>query len=183
MLEVKTAGKLGYCFGVSQAIDKAISFAEENGPLYTLGPLAHNEAVVELLREHGIEPVAGLGESPYAELPKRGMNVAITAHGAPPETYHYLKGFDCKVLDCTCPIVGKAQAMVSQQLDGFDIVIFGDPGHQEVIGLNGWAGGARFVGTFVDLFTAEQGHRKLKLGKKVGVISQLPSYRLCSWTL
>jgi len=172
MLEVKTAGKLGYCFGVSQAIEKAISFAQDGAPLYTLGTLAHNEAVVELLREHGIEPV---DVEQYLEIFQTidpGANVAITAHGAPPATYTRFEELGCKVLDCTCPIVRKAQAVVNCQLDNFDIVIFGDPGHQEVIGLNGWARGAKFVGTFNDLFTASQGHKRLDLGKKVGVISQ-----------
>lgn len=165
MLKVKTAGKLGYCFGISQAIDKVISCAQEEAPLYTLGTLAHNEAVVEILREHGIEPVD-------VEHIDQGTNVAITAHGAPPVTYRYLEEMGCKVLDCTCPIVRKAQAVVNCQLDNFDIVIFGDPGHQEVIGLNGWARGAKFVGTCSDLFAARQGHKRLGLGKKVGVISQ-----------
>lgn len=179
MLEVKTAGKLGYCFGVSQAIEKAISFAEENGPIYTLGTLAHNEAVVELLREHGIEPISmeevlPVGTEVHATQTTIavGMNVAITAHGAPPATFQELEDSGCTILDCTCPIVSKAQAVVNCQLDDFDIVIFGDPGHQEVIGLDGWARGAKFVGTSHDLFTASQGHKRLNLRKKVGVISQ-----------
>ncbi|KKL18489.1 hypothetical protein LCGC14_2475040, partial [marine sediment metagenome] len=94
------------------------------------------------------------------------------AHGAPPAAYDTLKELGCKVLDCTCPIVRKAQAVVSQQMDGFDVVIFGDPDHQEVIGLNGWAGGAKFVGTLHSLFTEQQETKQLNLGRKVGVISQ-----------
>ncbi|KKM98788.1 hypothetical protein LCGC14_1154400 [marine sediment metagenome] len=165
---MKTPGKLGYCFGVSQAIEKAVAFAEENGPLNSLGPLAHNEDVVAYLREHRVTPIT-MEEVLSTAV---GMNVGITAHGAPPETYDTLKERGCQVLDCTCPIVRKAQAVVSQLMDGFDVVIFGDPDHQEVLGLNGWAGGAKFVGTFNDLFTAGQGYKRLGLGKRVGVISQ-----------
>jgi len=175
-MRVRTAGKLGYCFGVSQAIEKAIKFADEHGGrLYTLGTLAHNEQVVENLRSHGVEPI------PF-EKPHPGMsgvwvkvshgNIAITAHGAPPNIYDRLREFKMNILDCTCPIVRRAQKVVSQQLDGYDIVIFGDPDHQEVIGLDGWAGGAKFIGGFHDLFTPGQDLKELGLGKKVGVISQ-----------
>ena len=165
MLRVRTAGPLGYCFGVSQAVDKAVKFTQENGPLYSLGTLAHNEAVVEYLIQHRVYPVTDEDITP-------GMNVAITAHGAPPETYRMLEEMKCKILDCTCPIVRRSQKVVSQQLDGFDIVIFGDPDHQEVIGLNGWAKGAKFVGNFYDLFTPGQDLKELKLGGKIGIISQ-----------
>lgn len=165
MPRVRTAGNLGYCFGVSQAIEKAVKFSEDNGMLYSLGTLAHNEVVVEYLRQHRVEPIE-------VENITRGMNVAITAHGAPPETYFMLEKMECKILDCTCPIVRRSQKVVSQQLDGFSVLIFGDPNHQEVIGLNGWAKGTKFVGNWIDLLTTGGEVVDLKLGKRVGVISQ-----------
>ena len=165
MIRVRTAGKLGYCFGVSQAIDKAIKYAGEHGKVYSWGTLAHNENVVDLLRRHGVEPIE-------AEDMDSVSQVAITAHGAPPELYKRFEDAGLHILDCTCPIVRKAQRVVSEQLDDFDTVIFGDPDHQEVIGLNGWAGGAKFVGNFNDLFTPDQELKVLRLGKKVGIISQ-----------
>ncbi|GAI84563.1 unnamed protein product, partial [marine sediment metagenome] len=172
MTEVRTAGKLGYCFGVSQAIEKAIKYADEHGKVYSLGTLAHNEDVVELLRQHGVEPIK-------VEDIQPNTHVAITAHGAPPEIYRKIEEMGCSCLDCTCPIVRKAQLVVSTQLDSFDILIFGDPDHQEVIGLNGWAKGpercfqgAKFIGNGTDLFSAGGELVDLKLGKKVGVISQ-----------
>ncbi|MBA7633852.1 4-hydroxy-3-methylbut-2-enyl diphosphate reductase [subsurface metagenome] len=175
-MRVRMAGKLGYCFGVSQAIEKVVSYAE-GGKVYTLGTLAHNEHVVQYLRGKGVEPF------PFEELPpdmlgvwaKIALNakVAITAHGAPPEYYERLKTVTNNILDCTCPIVRKAQSVVSQLLDGYDILIFGDPNHQEVKGLMGWAEGkVKFVGTFDQLFTPEQDFKELNLGKKVAVISQ-----------
>jgi len=165
VLRVRTAGKLGYCFGVSQAIDKAINYAGEHGSVYSWGTLAHNENVVELLRQHGVEPISTTEFHNVA-------HIAITAHGAPPALYKQFEEAGLHILDCTCPIVRKAQAVVSQRLDGFDIVIFGDPGHQEVIGLDGWASGAKFVGNFHDLFTPSQEFKILDLSRKVGIISQ-----------
>jgi len=175
-MRVRTAGKLGYCSGVSQAIEKVVSYAE-GGKVYTLGTLAHNEHVVQYLRGKGVEPLPF--EKPHPDMPgvwaKIALNakVAITAHGTPPEYYERLKMVTQNILDCTCPIVRKAQAVVSQQLDGFDILIFGDPNHQEVKGLVGWAENkVKFVGTFNQLFTAEQDFKELGFGKKVAVISQ-----------
>ena len=165
MPRVRMAGPLGYCFGVSQAIDKAIKYAGEHGRVYSWGTLAHNENVVDLLRQHGVEPIK-------AEDMGSVSHIAITAHGAPPELYKRFEDAGLHILDCTCPIVRKAQQVVSQQLDGFSVLIFGDPNHQEVISLNGWAKGAKFVGNFNGLFTPSQDFRKLRLGRKVGIISQ-----------
>ena len=165
MPRVRTVGPLGYCFGVSQAIDKAIKYAGEHGRVYSWGTLAHNENVVDLLRQHGVEPIK-------AEDIESVSHVAITAHGAPPELYRRFEDAGLHILDCTCPIVRKAQRVVSEQLDGFNILIFGDPDHQEVIGLNGWAKGAKFVGNFNDLFTPSQRFKILNLSKRIGIISQ-----------
>ena len=171
-MSVVTAQTLGYCFGISAAIDKAIKYANEHGKVYSLGTLAHNEDVVELLRSHGVEPI-------QEQNIEHGMNIAITAHGAPPELYRKIEGLygakppaGCSIVDCTCSIVRKAQQVLNTQLDGFDILIFGDPDHQEVIGLKGWASEAKFVGTFNNLFNINQDLKDLKLGKKVGVVSQ-----------
>lgn len=167
MIEVRTVGKLGYCSGVSQAIEKAIEYGDKNGKVYSLGTVAHNEEVVELLRQHGVEPIS-------VEDMKPGTCVVITAHGAPPELYEKISKLGCASLDCTCPIVKKAQDVVRNLAgDEFDIIIFGDPDHQEVKGLVGWAMGyTKFVGNFNQLFTPGQDHRTLWLGKWVGVVSQ-----------
>jgi (E)-4-hydroxy-3-methyl-but-2-enyl pyrophosphate reductase len=166
-MKVRTAGKLGYCSGVSQAIEKAIEYGDENHQVYSLGTVAHNEDVVALLRQHGVEPIK-------VEDIQSGMRVIITAHGAPPELYEQLIHLGCTSLDCTCPIVKKAQTVVREfAADEFDIVIFGEPEHQEVRGLVGWSmGKCKFVGNQQQLFTEEQEHKMLHLGPKVGVVSQ-----------
>lgn len=167
MIEVKTAGPLGYCSGVSHAIKYAQEYGDIHHMVFSLGTVAHNEDVVALLKAHGVEPIS-------PEQMKGGTHVVITAHGAPPELYKKIVDLECKSLDCTCPIVKKAQDVVRNlAADEFDIVIFGDPDHQEVKGLVGWAmGRTKFVGNLNQLFTEEQKHKKLELGKKIGVVSQ-----------
>jgi (E)-4-hydroxy-3-methyl-but-2-enyl pyrophosphate reductase len=167
MMDVKIAENLGYCSGVSHAIKYAQEYGDVHKAVYSLGTVAHNEDVVALLKRHGVEPVK------ESEL-KEGMKVIITAHGAPPELYERLIHLGCQSLDCTCPIVKKAQTVVRDlAASEFDIVIFGDPDHQEVKGLVGWSmGRCKFVGNQQQLFTEEQEHKMLALGPKVGVVSQ-----------
>jgi (E)-4-hydroxy-3-methyl-but-2-enyl pyrophosphate reductase len=166
-MDVKTAGKLGYCFGVSKAINDAQKYADIQGPSVSLGTVAHNEDVVAHLMQHGVRPIK-------VEDIQPGMKVIITAHGAPPELYKEIDNLGCSMLDCTCSIVKKAQQRAtSLAADEFDIIIFGDPDHQEVKGLVGWAmSRCRFVGRQDGLFTPGQEHKILSLGKKVGVLSQ-----------
>jgi len=167
LIEIKTAGKLGYCSGVAKAIEMAIEFGDKHGKVYSLGTVAHNEDVVELLRRHGVEPIS-------EQQLEGGMKVVITAHGAPPRTFNHLSDLRCEIQDCTCPYVRKAQQVVSRLAsDGYDIVIFGDPQHQEVIGLVGWAKGQeRFIGGEANLFTASQERAPLDIGRKLGIVSQ-----------
>jgi len=165
-MEVRTAGDLGYCSGVSQAITKVAAYARDNGPVSSLGTIAHNEQVVEFLRACGVEPI-----KPEEMLP--AQHVAITAHGSPPWVYEKIEELGCASVDCTCPIVKKVQKTVAGLHDqGFDIIIFGDPGHQEVKGLVGWAkGNAKFVGVWHDLFIPGGELVELKL-ERAGVVSQ-----------
>jgi len=167
VIEVRTAGKLGYCSGVSQAIEKALEYGDQHGKVFSLGTVAHNEDVVALLKEHGVEPIS-------IDDMKLGTSVVITAHGAPPDTYEQIHALNCEFLDCTCPIVKKAQDRAKNlAAEGFDIVIFGDPEHQEVKGIVGWSkGSCKFVGHQNQLFTPGQEHIELNLGPKVGVLSQ-----------
>lgn len=166
-MDVKIAENLGYCSGVSHAIKYAQEYGDVHKTVYSLGTVAHNEDVVSLLKSHGVEPIK---ESDLRE----GMKVIITAHGAPPELYEHLIHLGCQSLDCTCPIVKKAQTVVREfAANEFDIVIFGDPDHQEVKGLVGWSmGRCKFVGNQQQLFTEEQNHKMLDLGPKVGAVSQ-----------
>jgi 4-hydroxy-3-methylbut-2-enyl diphosphate reductase len=167
VIEVRTAGKLGYCSGVSQAIKQAQQYGDKHGSVFSLGTVAHNEDVVALLKAHGVEPIS-------PDRMEAGTHMVITAHGAPPDLYKKIEELGCEFLDCTCPIVKKAQQTVRNlAADLFDIVIFGDPEHQEIKGLVGWAfGHAKFVGHQNQLFTPGQNHKALGLGKRIGVVSQ-----------
>ena len=100
----------GFCFGVTRAIEAAESELA-NGPLYCLGDIVHN----------------------------------LRAHGEPPSTYWIAQQRGIEIIDATCPVVKKLQDRIracyethkNDEPQPPQIVIYGKPGHAEVIGLQG----------------------------------------------
>lgn len=130
----------GYCFGVEYAIQMAEMELEKGGKLYCLGDIVHNSMEVARLAEKGLvviskEEMAGL----------KDCRVLIRAHGEPPETYQKALENNIELIDASCPVVLKLQNRVKHEFDriepaGGQMVIYGQKGHAEVIGLNGQIG-------------------------------------------
>ena len=133
-MKIEKAAEMGFCFGVRRAIELVQKAALERGPLYTLGPLVHNQQVVDRLSECGVEIAASLDEV-------QGNKVAITSHGIGPDVMKLIKSRGLEVVDATCPFVRKAQ-IVAQRLgkEGIQVLVFGDASHPEIQAVLGWAG-------------------------------------------
>ncbi len=150
MVRVTIAKTAGFCFGVKRAVDMVYREAEnEKGPIYTLGPIIHNEQVVKDLGEKGVrviseedvERLAGIGSTEKKGFPMDG-SVIIRSHGVSREVEEKLKASGLKVVDATCPFVRKIHDIVREKSrEGRHIIIIGDPAHPEVIGIRGWAEG------------------------------------------
>ncbi|MCM1169364.1 MAG: 4-hydroxy-3-methylbut-2-enyl diphosphate reductase [Bacteroides sp.] len=148
----------GFCFGVTRAIEEAqkrLAALQEAGsrePLYCLGEIVHNNEEVKRLEDLGLR-VIGKGE--FAEL--RNARVLIRAHGEPPDTYRVANENHIGLVDATCPIVLKLQQRIKagfeeMQRMGGQVLIYGKPGHAEVIGLNGQTGNrAKVVSSIEDV--------------------------------
>ncbi len=126
----------GFCFGVTSAIQKA---EEEltKGPLYCLGDIVHNGQEMERLAKQGLETI---DQQQFAEL--HHARVLLRAHGEPPATYQTAKQNGIEIIDASCPVVLNLQKRIRETYektkdDGGQILIFGKPGHAEVIGLQG----------------------------------------------
>ena len=122
--------------GVRQAMDLALEIAfEEDGPIYTYGPLIHNPSALELLREKGVDVLK--------EIPEKGTGtVIIRAHGITPRDGAALRSAGFHVVDGTCPRVIKVQSLASHYArKGHTVLVIGDKGHPEVKGILGHAGG------------------------------------------
>ncbi|MBB6130254.1 4-hydroxy-3-methylbut-2-enyl diphosphate reductase [Mucilaginibacter lappiensis] len=123
----------GFCFGVVYAIDMAEEILAEDGYLYCLGDIVHNDEEVERLKALGLRIIE---HSELANL--RNEKVLIRAHGEAPDTYRTALENNITLIDASCPVVLKLQNRIKTSYDANEkILIFGKHGHAEVIGLEG----------------------------------------------
>lgn len=133
MLNLKVAidEDSGFCFGVVYAIEMAEDILEEDGRLYCLGDIVHNDEEVNRLQNKGLSII-------NHEQLKNIYNekVLIRAHGEPASTYRIALENNLELIDASCPVVLKLQNRIKSAYDkGDDIYIYGKHGHAEVIGL------------------------------------------------
>ena len=136
----KTAG---FCFGVKRAVEQVYEQIEKaKEPVYTYGPIIHNQQVVKDLEEKGVCVLNT--EEELLEL-SRGI-VIIRSHGVGKSVYDILEKRNVTVVDATCPFVKRIHRIVQEQeKKGRRVVIAGNPDHPEVQGICGWAGEGTLV--------------------------------------
>lgn len=127
----------GYCFGVEFAIQMAEDEMEHVEELYCLGDIVHNSMEVQRLYKKGLRVI---DREELRNL--RDCKVLIRAHGEPPETYQIALENNLELVDASCPVVLKLQNRVKHAFDSIkkddgQVVIYGQVGHAEVIGLAG----------------------------------------------
>jgi (E)-4-hydroxy-3-methyl-but-2-enyl pyrophosphate reductase len=139
-LKVKQAKTAGFCMGVRRALERVLGEAyKDPGPIYTYGPLIHNEQVMKLLETKGVKVATDISAL------KQGT-IIIRAHGIPPQERKLLKASGLKIIDATCPRVARVQALIRYHTHkGYLAVIVGEKDHPEVIGLKGHGNGRAFV--------------------------------------
>lgn len=129
----------GFCEGVARAVNEVRKRARRGEKLATLGPIVHNPQVVQELEGLGVRVLD-------APSQWRGECVVIRTHGVPPSVLDELRGMGADILDLTCPRVARVQKLVEKaSLEGKPVVIAGDPGHAESIGLKGFSRGMGIV--------------------------------------
>jgi len=132
-LKVTIDSDSGFCFGVVYAIDMAEEILAEDGYLYCLGDIVHNDEEVERLKLKGLRIIENEDlKTLYNE------KVLIRAHGEAPETYRTALENNITLIDASCPVVLKLQNRIKTTHDAKEkVLIFGKHGHAEVIGLQG----------------------------------------------
>ena len=139
-MKVKTAKTAGFCFGVKRAVDKVYELIENGvSPIYTLGPIIHNEEVVSDFEKKGVTVIS------EEDIPKlREGTVVIRSHGVGRRIYDMLKTAGISFVDVTCPFVLKIHRIVERESRaGKQIIIFGDPSPpRRVKGICGWCEGS-----------------------------------------
>ena len=135
MVQIEIDNGSGFCFGVTTAIQKAEEELAAGKTLYCLGDIVHNGMECERLKQLGLVTIN------HEEMSRlHGVKVLLRAHGEPPSTYELARENDIEIIDATCPVVLQLQRRIKRQYDACpeaQIVIFGKPGHAEVLGLVG----------------------------------------------
>ena len=141
-MKVTLAKSAGFCFGVKRAVEMVYKEAETGKKVYTLGPIIHNEQVVQDLEQKGVRVINTPEELSEAE----DATVIIRSHGISADVYHQLEDKKVRIVDATCPFVSKIHRIVEKKYqEGSCIVIVGNANHPEVEGINGWCNGAATV--------------------------------------
>ena len=140
-LSVRIDPNSGFCFGVIYAIQMAEDLLEEQGYLYCLGDIVHNDEEVQRLEARGLRIIC---HEEMAAL--RDEAVLIRAHGEPPATYQLALENNLTLIDASCPVVLKLQNRIKTSYDKQEkIFIYGKHGHAEVLGLLGQTSGNAVV--------------------------------------
>jgi 4-hydroxy-3-methylbut-2-enyl diphosphate reductase len=125
----------GYCAGV----DRAVQTVEEalrlyGAPIYVRKQIVHNKHVVATLEARGAIFVEENDEVP------EGATVVFSAHGVAPEVYEQASQRRLRTIDATCPLVTKVHQEARRfAAEGYEILLIGHAGHEEVVGTRGEA--------------------------------------------
>ena len=136
-MKVITAKSAGFCFGVERAVNKVYQELElGEQPIYTYGPIIHNEEVIGDLGKRGVKIL----ETPEDIQKAQGGTVIIRSHGVSRQIQEIMENSRLKVVDATCLFVLKIHKYVEDySKKGYHIIVIGNPGHPEVEGIVGWA--------------------------------------------
>ena len=169
-IRVVVAKSAGFCFGVKRAMDIVEGqLAKGEAPIYTWGPIIHNEEVVANLERRGVKVLGSEEEL----LGVRSGTVILRSHGVPKRIYDLLDARGIRYVDVTCPFVKKIHQIVQQaDADGRRVIIVGSPDHPEVQGIVGWGDErTRVIGNLGD-FLALEASGDLIPGEKITIVSQ-----------
>lgn len=159
-MKIIVAKDAGYCFGVRDAVNLAHDTAQKHGDVYMLGHIVHNENVVRDLDKAGAKVVDSLDEVPD------GKPILFRAHGTATDVWDNAKEKNMEIVDATCPLVKEIHdEVLTLEKEGRRIIIIGDHGHDEVVGI------ASQIRDPIVVATPDEAQELRKM-KKAGVVSQ-----------
>ncbi len=174
-VEVQLAKSAGFCFGVKRAVETVYEQIEVQKqqaaegkkalPIYTYGPIIHNETVVADLEEKGVRVINSAEE---LEALSEGV-IIIRSHGVEKAIYDLIEQKHLICVDATCPFVKRIHNIVQKESEnGKNILIIGNAGHPEVEGIMGWCSSKATVVETID----EMNNLQLPSDADICVVSQ-----------
>ncbi|NLO75582.1 MAG: bifunctional 4-hydroxy-3-methylbut-2-enyl diphosphate reductase/30S ribosomal protein S1 [Clostridia bacterium] len=159
-MKIILAEHIGFCFGVKRAI-LAAEEAAKAGPIFSFGPLIHNQREIERLEKLGIKTITDKLQI------KADDPILIRTHGVGPNVYTALNNEGRKLIDTTCPHVQKAQMAAKEAHEqGYQVIILGDKNHAEVQGIVAWTENKAVV------IASLEELKKLELQDKIAFLAQ-----------
>ncbi len=133
--KVLLAAPRGYCAGVDRAVIAVEKALDHYGaPVYVRKQIVHNKHVVRSLERRGAIFVEEVDEAP------EGCIMVFSAHGVSPAVVAAAEERNQQTIDATCPLVTKVHREVQRfEKEGYDILLVGHEGHEEVEGTAGEA--------------------------------------------
>lgn len=130
--KIFVAKTAGFCFGVDRAIKIVYNNLDNRSKrVVTLGPIIHNQSVVNDLKEKGVFAVDDVNEA-------ADCVAVIRSHGVPKSVYDKLKNVNAEIIDATCPFVSRIHTIcLEHSINGYSMLIAGNKTHPEVIGIEG----------------------------------------------
>lgn len=175
MSRVTVAESAGFCFGVDRAVKMVYGELEKNTKVATLGPIIHNQDVVNDMQAKGARIISSVDELSDDET------VVIRSHGVGRDVYDQIAAKGNRMLDATCPFVSRIHKIVAEKsAEGYFILIAGDASHPEVQGIVGHCDENCLV--FKDNFELKDFFEKKykKLEKKLAIVAQT-TYNIVVW--
>ena len=175
MSKVTVAKSAGFCFGVDRAVKMVYSELENNTRVATLGPIIHNQDVVNDMKAKGARIIETVDELEPDET------VVIRSHGVGRRVYDEIEAKGSRMLDATCPFVSRIHKIVAEKsAEGYFILIAGDKDHPEVQGIVGHCDKNCLV--FKDNFELKAFFEKKykNFGKKLAIVAQT-TYNIVVW--
>lgn len=162
-MNVELAESAGFCFGVKRAVDVVNEEIKKGKPVYTYGPIIHNDEVVKELELKGVMVIHDMEELKQISE----GTIIIRSHGVSKNLYNRMKEIGLQVVDATCPYVKKIHKVVSEQAER-SIIIIGNKKHPEVEGIKGWCDNKAIV-----IESDEEAHNlNFPNGNKVCIVAQ-----------
>ena len=126
-MEIIVGKYSGFCSGVNYTVTKAMKVLENNGYIYSLGDIVHNERVIDNLKNSGLVVKNDIDDIPH------GSKVIIRAHGEKLSTYEKARQKQLDIIDLTCCKVKSIHNKIIKNKDTSFIIIIGKKNHPETI--------------------------------------------------
>jgi 4-hydroxy-3-methylbut-2-enyl diphosphate reductase len=159
--KIEKTSEIGFCLGVRRAIDILRRVARERGEVETLGPVVHNQQVLQRLAKIGVKTANCVADI-------KGNTVVISSHGVSPQIAGEIRSRNIDIINATCPFVYRAQTVARRLAEaGFFVTIYGDRNHSEVKGILGWAEGKGVATQNIKFLSGRK-----QIPRRIGILSQ-----------